>query len=204
MVEPSTCEDSSAQPACPSTVKEESVKGTDIRDSLTSGHGKMRKGDKEQTEGKPGMAAAAVLDASVTKHEEKRSLSELVRKRKSRSLADDNGQTQEQTRKGSSERRQQSNRKQDLASLPTEKAQPLSSKGAVQAAANHKWRKLGIVALKAKGGRMKVKKLQNVLLKQAGLSPGDQVVAGLMLKKWKKSDKIRVLNNGYVELCVDQ
>lgn len=68
---------------------------------------------------------------------------------------------------------------------------------------NHKWKKLGIAALKDAGGRLKVKKLQRVLLKQAGLSRKDELQAGLMLKKWKKSEKFAVLENGYVELVTD-
>lgn len=63
-----------------------------------------------------------------------------------------------------------------------------------------KWKKLAIAALADKGGRLKIKKLQKALLKQAGLSPKDEIQAGLMLKKWVRCPKLTVLDDGYIEL----
>lgn len=69
-----------------------------------------------------------------------------------------------------------------------------------QAGASPKWKKLAIAALRDKGGRMKIKKLQKALLKQTGLSPNDEIQAGLMLRKWVKCPKLTVLDDGYIEL----
>lgn len=64
----------------------------------------------------------------------------------------------------------------------------------------YKWKKLAAELLQARGGSMKVKKLQRTLLAQVGLPRTDEEAAKQMLGKWVKSPKFDVLEDGVVAL----